>query len=165
MTLFESWSGTWIFYAYRVPGEEDFINFHWSESNQIWYAASLHHSLGLFLDLFQNIDFFKTYDTYWKLIWYLDILRIWGTWRRRFHQLPLVGIEPNSVCSFLTSFPRTVFGFFRKYWIFQNLWHFLKADLGLRYFTHMGYLAKAISSTSIGRNRTKFGMQLPYIIP
>ena len=147
--------------CYALAGEGDFTNFQWSESNEIWYAASIHPSLGLFLDLFQNIDFFKTYDTFWKLM----ILRIWGTWRRRFHQLPLVAIEPNLVGSFLTSFPRTVFGFIRKYWIFRNLWHFLKADLGLRYFTHIGYLAKKISSTSIGRNRTKFGMQLPYIIP
>merc|ERR1711973_832788 len=104
MTLFESSSGTWIFYAYGVPGEGDFNHFHWSESNQIWYAASLHHSLGLFLDLFQNIEFFETYDTFCKLIWDLDILRISGTWRRRFQQLPLVGIKPNLVCSFLKSF-------------------------------------------------------------
>ena len=80
MTLFESSSGTQIFYAYGVPGEGDFNNFHWSESNQIWYAASLHHSLGLFLDLFKNIEFFETYDTFRKLIQDLNILRIWGTW-------------------------------------------------------------------------------------
>ena len=31
-------------------------------------------------------------------------------------------------------------------------------------FTHMGYLAKAISSTSIGQNETNFGIQLPHIV-
>jgi len=98
-----------------LAGEGDFTNFQWSESNEIWWAASLHHSLGLFLDLSKNIEFFETYDTFRKLIWDLDILRIWGTWRRRFQPFPLVGIKPNLVCSFLTSFPRTVFGFIPKY--------------------------------------------------
>ena len=82
-------------------------------------------------------------------------------WWRRFHQLPMVGIEQNLVCSFLTSFPRTVFGFIPKFSFFQNLWQFLKAHD----FTHMGYLVKAISTTSIGWNKAKFGMRLSYTIP
>ena len=37
----------------QLPGEVDFINFYWSEWNQIWYAVTLHHSLGL-LELYKK---------------------------------------------------------------------------------------------------------------
>ena len=155
-----------FFFLPTLTGEGDLTNFQWSESIQIWYAASLHHSLGLFLDLVENIEFFSTFDIFWKLIWDLDILRIWCTWWRRFHQLPLIGIKPNLVCSFLTSFPRTIFGFIPKYLIFLNFWHFLKLiwDLDILRIWCTS-LVKAISSTSIGWNQNKFGIQLPYCIP
>ena len=56
--------GLRYFTHYGVPGDGDFTNFHHAESNQIWYTASLHHSLGLFLDLFQNIEFFSTFGLF-----------------------------------------------------------------------------------------------------
>ena len=33
-----------------LPAVGHFINFHWLDSNQIWYAASLYHFLRLFLE-------------------------------------------------------------------------------------------------------------------
>ena len=52
------------FFLPTLTGEGDLTNFQWSESIQIWYAASLRNSLGLFLDLVENIEFFSTFDIF-----------------------------------------------------------------------------------------------------
>ena len=59
-----AWPSSFFFFLPTLTGEGDLTNFQWSESIQIWYAASLHHSLGLFLDLVENIEFFSTFDIF-----------------------------------------------------------------------------------------------------
>ena len=47
---------------YGVPGEGDFINFYRSESNQIWYAATLNHSQDYFWIYSKIMQFLSTFS-------------------------------------------------------------------------------------------------------
>ena len=61
LDFFEAHLGLRNFTYPVVPGVDYFINFYLLDSNQIWYTPSLHYSLQLFLDLFQNIEFFLSF--------------------------------------------------------------------------------------------------------